>query len=392
LHVVFKPRGNGVGPRKHPTAHPLLPDVTVCDPRQSQSARSRVADTLRRMPVNDVTRLQKDFAKVASTGKVTAPSVEALIKRMRKGGVTESEAKALRAEYEKRKAAFSAPAAKVMDTFIKDKLNKSEILDTIAKDPGPLKNPAVLKGDLKKVQPELIEGGELFRNGVSGKDPEQNYIGDCYLMAAMSSVANSSPEAIAKMFKAEKDGTYTVTLFDRKGGKLVPHPVRVDADLPRNGWYGYVYARSHDPKELWPALLEKAFAARAGSYGKIEAGVPGEAMEEITGLKSTDLDLRAKGTKPDDTFAKISAAVKAGKPITAATLSDASAAKYTNTNIYADHTYSIFGVSTEGGQKFVQLRNPWGSSEPANNGRDDGVFKLPLQRFMELFSGVSING
>jgi hypothetical protein len=49
-------------------------------------------------------------------------------------------------------------------------------------------------------------------------------------------------------------------------------------------------------------------------------------------------------------------------------------------------------VSQENGVKYVHLRNPWGESEPAGNGLDDGVFKLPLDQFMSLFSGISING
>ena len=95
---------------------------------------------------------------------------------------------------------------------------------------------------------------------------------------------------------------------------------------------------------------------------------------------------------PDDVFEQIDAAVKAGKPATAVTLSDASAAKYKGTNIYTDHTYTVYGTSVENGVKYVQLRNPWGESEPTGNGPDDGIFKLPIDQFMSLFCGVSING
>ena len=33
------------------------------------------------------------------------------------------------------------------------------------------------------------------------------------------------------------------------------------------------------------------------------------------------------------------------------------------------------------GKKYVQLRNPWGESEPSGNGANDGIFKLKLDDF-----------
>jgi hypothetical protein len=36
----------------------------------------------------------------------------------------------------------------------------------------------------------------------------------------------------------------------------------------------------------------------------------------------------------------------------------------------------------------VVLRNPWGESEPAGNGANDGVFKLKLEDFRKLYDNV----
>ena len=341
------------------------------------------------MPL-DIKRLQNDFAKMAQDGKITGPEADGLIRRVKAGKLTESEANAFKAEAQRYKDKFSPEAQAKISDFINNKMKKLEVLDYGNRpDPIGVHDPAVLPADQDRLEQEVVKGGQLFRNGVKGTDPEQNYIGDCYLMAAMSAVAKTHPEVIEQAFKQVGDGKYEVTLHDLHGK---PQKVTIDADLPRNGWYGYYYARSHDPKELWPALLEKAFAQRAGSYGKIEAGVPGDAMTALTGKKSKDLDLRAKGTKPDQVFQEIDAAVKAGKPITAATLSDASSSKYTGTNIYSDHTYTVWGTSVENGVQYVHLRNPWGESEPAGNGKDDGIFKLSMDQFMSLYSGVSING
>ncbi len=164
-------------------------------------------------------------------------------------------------------------------------------------------------------------------------------------MGGMSAVAKANPKAIADAFTQNKDGTYTVRLFDLKGK---PHFVTVDADLPRNGWYGYYYARAHDPKELWPAILEKAVAKWKGSYGAIEAGVPGDAMSWITGKKSADIDMRGKGVTADQVFNALTAAVKSGKPAIAATLSDSEDAKYKgNRHVRRSHVLGVRHLDEE---------------------------------------------
>lgn len=344
---------------------------------------------------NDIKRLQNDFAKMASGGSITGTEATGLITRAKTGKLTESEANELKAEVERYKDKLSPEAAATFKDFIDNKMKKVEVLDIVnTKRPDPLgvHDPAVLTADKDKLEQQVVKGGKLTVGGVSGDDPMQNYIGDCYLMAAMSSVAKASPDVIKNAFKDLGNGKYEVTLYDQKGSKLTPHKVEIDADLPMNDWNGRVYATARDAHELWPSLLEKAFAQRAGSYGKIEAGVPGDAMSAITGKPSNDIDLRAAHTDPNKVFDQLAAAVKAGKPITAATLSDASEKKYTGTNIYSDHTYSVWGTSVENGTKYVHLRNPWGESEPEGNGKDDGIFKLPLDKFMSLYSGVSING
>ena len=36
----------------------------------------------------------------------------------------------------------------------------------------------------------------------------------------------------------------------------------------------------------------------------------------------------------------------------------------------------------------MRLSIPWGESEPAGNGEDDGIFELPLARFRQLYETV----
>jgi hypothetical protein len=341
----------------------------------------------------DIKRLRTDFAAAAKDGKISDTEVEGLLRRVRRDGLTESEAKTLKTETARYKDQFTAEGSAKIDDFIKTKLRALQVLD----DPTPVnplgvKDPAVLTADQKKVRQEVIKGGQLVKGGVSGDDVTQKYLGDCYLVAAMAATARVNPELIEKLFKKRSDGTYDVTVYEPKGRGFTPVKVHIDADLPHNDWYHLEYASGRDEKELWPALLEKAFAAKAGSYAKIEAGVPGEAMSWLTGKPSTMIDFQAKGVKADQVFDALTLAAKEHRPATASTYGESSNAKYTNSGLFADHAYSVWGTEVSGGKKYVQLRNPWGDTEPANNGRDDGIFKMELGEFMKMYANVEING
>lgn len=341
----------------------------------------------------DIKRLRTDFAKAASDGKITDKDVEGLLRRVRTDGLTESEAKELKKEVAHYKDSFTPDGAAKMQTFLTEKLRPLIQLD----DPTPVnplgvKDPKVLKADEKKVRQEVIRGGALVKGGIRGEDVTQKYLGDCYLIAAMAAVAHVNPQLVEKAFHKRTDGTYDVTLYEQHGNRWTPTKVHIDADLPHSDWYHLQYASGRDEKELWPALLEKAVAQRAGSYAAIESGVPGDAMSMLTGATSSFTDLRAAGTKADAVFAMLADATKQHRPATASTFGESSAAKYTNSGLYADHAYSVWGTEESGGKKYVKLRNPWGESEPANNGRDDGIFKLELSEFMKMYATVEING
>lgn len=339
----------------------------------------------------DLTRLKADFASAASKGRISAADVEGILRRVKRDGLTESEAKALKREVARYRDAFEPEGAAKLNAFVAGMKPLLILDDPTPVNPGGLADPKVLPADQKRVRQELIKGGQLVKNGIRGEDVTQKYLGDCYLIAAMASVAHTRPDLIEHAFKKRSDGTYDVTLFKAKGRSFEKDTVRIDADLPHNDWYHLSYASGADERELWPALLEKAVAQKAGSYGAIEAGVPGEAMSWLTGKPSELIELRGAGVKADQVFDALTAAVKDHRPATASTYGESSNGKYANTGLYADHAYSVWGTEERGGKKYVQLRNPWGESEPAHNGRDDGIFKLELTDFMRLYANVEIS-
>lgn len=236
--------------------------------------------------------------------------------------------------------------------------------------------------------------GPLFKDGVDMTDVVQGYLGDCYVPSAFAAMARANPDFIKNAIQDDGDGTYTVTFKQRdwKTGTYQPVEVKVDGDLYSRSYGGPLYGASNGDRstksmELWFPLMEKAYAVWKGGsegYNGIgNGGLSSDIFEAITGKRGVDTSISYQS--PDHLFSAVKHAIDAHLPISAGTYGDDQEAKYTNTGVYADHSYSVVGYKEEGGVKYVQLRNPWGESEPSGDGKNDGIFYLPLDKFMSLY-------
>jgi hypothetical protein len=210
----------------------------------------------------------------------------------------------------------------------------------------------------------------------------------------MAAIAKMNPDAINNLIKDNGDGTYTVT-FKQKDwatGRFKDVPVKVDGDLYARSYGGALYGRSansSDPKkmELWFPLVEKAYAQWKGSYDTIgNGGHVSDVFEDVLGAEASSLSINYTGA--DRVWNQVVANVDAKKPIGAGTYGEDQEAKYTNTGVYANHAYSVMGYEKVGTDRFVIVRNPWGESEPAGNGPNDGIFKLKLEDFTKLYQSL----
>lgn len=234
--------------------------------------------------------------------------------------------------------------------------------------------------------------GPLFKDGPSFSDVQQGYLGDCYFPSAMAALSVNNPAALMNAIKDNGDGTYTVT-FKQKDwatGKFRDVPIKVDGDLYVRAYGGPIYGatrgadKGEKTMELWFPLMEKAYAQWKGSYDRIgNGGLSSDVFEAILGKDGRDLSMSYN--PPDRVWSTLKAAIDNKQPVSAGTYGEDREAMYTNTGVYADHSYSVLGYEEKDGQKYVTLRNPWGESEPAGNGPDDGVFKLPLEQFCKLY-------
>ncbi len=233
--------------------------------------------------------------------------------------------------------------------------------------------------------------GPLFDEQPGIEDVRQGAIGDCYLPSSVAAAVHVDPGLIQRMMKQNADGTYTVTFKERdwasRGYKDVQ--ITVDGDLYVRSWGGPLYgtddgAREPERMEMWWPILEKAYAQWRGGYNGIgNGGSSSTVFEHLFGRGSHDMSLRVADR--DVAWRAIVTNVDAKSPVSAGTYGEHERAKYTNSGVYANHSYSVLGYEERADGRYVQLRNPWGESEPDGNGPNDGVFFLKLERFLELY-------
>lgn len=242
--------------------------------------------------------------------------------------------------------------------------------------------------------------GPLFINEPSIEDVKQGSLANCYFASAVASIAHSDPEALKDMIQKNDDGTYTVTFKKRNAyGQVRDQKVRVDGDLYVSYGEKPLYGSSNGPErgaeniEMWFPILEKAYAAlHENSYDEIgNGGSPSKVFSSILGRNTSYR--RLKESNSQYIFEDIQRSLAKGRPVTATTYGkdSAEADRYPGTRLYPWHTYSVMGVEEKNGKQFVQLRNPWGSTEPGYDGKDDGIFLLELDKFTHFFKGVDLS-
>lgn len=249
------------------------------------------------------------------------------------------------------------------------------------------------------------DNGEVELN-----DIKQGYIGDCYLMAALGSIARLRPELIKRMITEVRDAqgavvAYKVTLY--KDGQRVE--VMVDAKgFPRTwtkdiegeptevGFHANVTGdRTADgADEIWTLIIEKAYATLYGGYKKIgHGGSPSEAMTTLLGNPSS---VKAPN---EYSFEDLKRDVEQGRPVVLGTVPaafrinifgqeielwdyDEIKSKLDGLGLKERHAYVVIDAREINGQKFVTLYNPWGTDHPRTD--------LSYEKAKELFGHVYV--
>lgn len=120
---------------------------------------------------------------------------------------------------------------------------------------------------------------------VSPNDLDQGELGDCWLISSLATVAEY-PDFVMQLIDQQhipRNGKYAVNLFDFAQGRMVK--VEVDDRFPSAKHECAFVKITHDG-ELWPCIMEKAFAKMYGGYEKLDGGHAGFAFAAMSGSQA----------------------------------------------------------------------------------------------------------
>jgi hypothetical protein len=210
----------------------------------------------------------------------------------------------------------------------------------------------------------LTEPGNA--SAISVTDINQGEIGDCFMLADLAELALFKPSAISDMIKSDGGGTYTVDLYAEANGSLPGYgyagPLVMDpqtvttAEMSPDGVNSNTFATTANGQaEIWPQIIETAFAQLNGGFGAIaNGGYPYVAMEELTGQNAASPWLQSV------TSASLAAYMAAGDLVVLGTGAGADPAV-----LVTSHAYALEGLQSIGGASYVDLYNPWGNDQPS---------------------------
>ena len=122
---------------------------------------------------------------------------------------------------------------------------------------------------------------KLFEDGISPRDLAQGQVGDCWLIAAFACAAEN-PGLIMRTFLTKRlsaRGKYSCRLFNMSKNRW--EKITVDDHIPIKDDRP-LFAQPKG-RELWVAILEKAFAKFVGSYERLDGGFRLWAFSVLTG-------------------------------------------------------------------------------------------------------------
>lgn len=269
----------------------------------------------------------------------------------------------------------------------------------------------------------LFPSAPLFLNGTEANDIVQGSVGDCFFIGAVAALAASTAQhvnPIGRLIVAAKPefGVYGVMFF--KNGQWTW--VIIDDYIAIRPEDNAPLFASSVSNEVWPLILEKAYAKAHRCWDSIDGGETKEALADMCGGLETHLNFSAKGEQSKWTFDQFFPVVKnvntvmgcSVDPKLASTdVQGSSGEAGTVYGLFKGHAYSIIdAVKAPDGKGFVRVRNPWGgdaewtgaysdkSSDWEKNPlhksackpeiKDDGAFWMIWEDFKKYFVNIDV--
>jgi hypothetical protein len=248
--------------------------------------------------------------------------------------------------------------------------------------------------------PVLFAKEEGDVDAIDRNDVQQNDLLDCHLMAPLAALAGT-PEGRALIGGMIREGknergetTYTVTFHKPEShwfglGKKTFSEVSVTVSGPYVT--GHAEARnSAESKEVWPLVIEKAYAAYCGSYRSInKPDSPKKALEILTGREAEQTFINWFSSYSAE---QLRTDIASGKCIIFQTKTDLfwkseeiaspndKARMVGSHHLVNGHAYTLTGTQEINGRLYLRLDNPWRSDQPE---------LVPFDELSRWFSAVT---
>ncbi len=269
---------------------------------------------------------------------------------------------------------------------------------------------------------QWARAGEFFHETAEFFDPVQGAVANCYYIASLSAIAWATPFRIAHLTRAtgmnQDQFNDMIRFYKPDAGGAVDQDIQITESLPLTMSGDFIYCRSSEDGETWPAVYEKAFA-------KLKTGTPTD-MPDITQTAwgncvyaTAQLNggnthyYNTKDFSADDLWNTLRSnclSYRTFNPMTAWTYSTDDAAKddidYASAQVVASHCYTVLGWAYRDCKRWIVLRNPWGYFEATASVLDatismydvswwrpitlkdsDGVFAMEISAFKKYYAG-----
>ena len=242
---------------------------------------------------------------------------------------------------------------------------------------------------------------QMFYN-IHPNDIVQGNLGDCYLLSAISALAEF-PDRVRHLFfnlSTTPNGKYKIGLYHEG----IWTTYEIDDYFPCIGnTIAFSGPRFEDDTiELWVILLEKVWAKRYGGYFNIEEGFTEHALRDLTGapvekILTTVPNLWEILVESDRNRYIITGSI------------DNSMELSNSIGLVTLHAYSIIETKEYMGARLLQIRNPWGHHEFTGDwsdssskwtpeakralgweDKDNGCFWMSINDFVRYFSSVCV--
>ena len=267
--------------------------------------------------------------------------------------------------------------------------------------------------------------GTFFKETAEFFDPVQGAVANCYYIAALSAIAWATPFRIAHLTRAtgsnQDQFKDLINFYKPDTGGTLDKAIQITEMLPLTMGGSFIYCRSSEAGEAWPAIYEKAFAklvtGTTTDMPDITKTAWGDcvwATAQLNGGSRSYFDTASRSA--DDLWNILRShclSYRTIHPMTAWTYSSGDASPdnvdYSSAHVVGSHCYTVLGWAYRDCKRWIVLRNPWGYFEasasvldatvsfydvswwrPVTLKNNDGVFAMEISAFKKYFAGFGV--